>query len=986
MIKKVLLFVLLMLAGLGVMHFLIGWENFATIRDDEDGGSKIRQETGRTTDFVVGSTSEGDSESSAIRVSARGALTLPRQRALTLPDGSQVLLPTYVLDAKDSRPDPRSDDRMELFDVTVDFYDIDTSDAADPKAIPAGTLVARRAVIQLGRDADGNPSIEEDRDMALEGVVVTAAKESKLAGLVMKVDDVRVRHGDNGITLRTPTDDEPFELTRPGDGTEPDTHVDGLGLRAILPSSDTAFEGARVLEFHVAQNPTFVRGPVTIRAKGRLDYVEDMEVGVGRLELHDEVHADGLVSDDASRPVIATADHLVGTLARRGGPEVARKDRRASWIALRMVGTPAALTGEGARLECGQIDAAPALDGKPAIFTASGEPCLEQPSDDGGPGLRFDAPRIHLVRVRDYLTALHRPFGFTPDMFGRSADELVLFESGSKILDRATDTTVEASRGLRVLRGEGEGAPTLSVGFGDVRIEREGLVATGGQGFQMTSDEAGGGPLQKLRLGPRVTDPLHAFTIREESPGRTPLVVRGRGRCEVVQWREGAGPEGATTEVVIESPLRDLVAELEEGKLRNVAALRALLGADDAIRSFVAEGDPCIVERATNEGLLVGRGSTLRSLEGGERWRLTGTPATVTRGGEDSRLMGAEVDVFEYGQGKQAVVVRRGDKDPATVRIVGKAEDDAAAAPSSGTGPTQPIDVSADQFRLVPFLLPDFVVRAHFGGASLDAPWVQLATHSLRSEVVFADDAVEIREDAPDGTGLHAFGDRFVTRVDGGAGVLFGDPARVDHGAADGRRVRAYADTIRVARGGAGLEVSERGGEQLHLIQTPGRDPRIVFEAAAADAADGDSGLANAPAAAGSSVRRLEVICAGDVDALGGTIDFASPVLVQQLDAADDPVTDGLNLAAARMQLRAAPDGTIRELDAGGSVDLRVRGVHVLGDSLTLNLARSRVSVWRERGFAEVRLPNGKLVRGRRLEVDYIRMLVTGWNIRIVEP
>ena len=137
MIRKVLLFVVLLGAGFAVMHFVIGAENFAKIGDDEDSDPIKTVENDGTGGFVVGEMDRTNADT-AITVKTSGALRIPHSREIELPDGTRRTLDDYVLDAKDSRPHPVLDDRMQLFEVDVEFFEIDDSVPGRPKATLAG--------------------------------------------------------------------------------------------------------------------------------------------------------------------------------------------------------------------------------------------------------------------------------------------------------------------------------------------------------------------------------------------------------------------------------------------------------------------------------------------------------------------------------------------------------------------------------------------------------------------------------------------------------------------------------------------------------------------------------------------------------------------------------------------------------------------------------------------------------------------------------
>ncbi len=938
MIKKLIFFVFLMAGGFGVMHFVIGWENFATISDGESDNSPIKDTERSGGGFVV---QEMDgNQADAVRVYSEGPMRIPRTRPFRLPNGRIRHVTTYVLNTEDSRPHPSADDQMELTGVVVNFYDIDGSDPSSPRAVRAGKLEAATAILQVGRDEKGRPSVREDRDMDLEQVVVTSAEGSKLGDVRMTVPRVLVRHTDQGLSLRTPTPDIEFHVTLGGDDP---MDLTGQGLRAVLPSDDMPDDAPRTLEFHVTSNPVFKRGASTLRARGSLDYVEDMAIGIGHVDLREDVRADGLLSDDPDQPVTAYGDTILGSISRNESRVRGKTKRTTSWLTLRLDGQPARLEGNGAELRCARLEGWPSIAGEPAVFTASGEPYLLQ-SD---PEAEFRAERIHVVSVPKWIGALHRPYGFSTTGFGRIAHEYLIFEGAAEVADSRSETTIRASRGIRVLRGSGDDAATVSVGQGDVTIERSGLDATGNRGFFLTGQGKDGD--QSLRLGPRELDPEHAFEIVRK--GDKPFTVRGHGTCNVSQL------EGGRNRVELGSAADDIHAEFEDADLTDVGKLVATISEAQEIEAIEAFGAACRIERETQDGKIIGIAESIHS-DDGRSFRLRGHPARIERPGDDSVVTGDEIRVIHYGGDKYAVVVDRGPSRPAHVTIVPPPESDSESDPKNRTDelPREPVDLDADRVRFVPYTLPESVLRMHTGGRL--RTWDVAFAASLRADRVLADGAIEVsqRGERP----FEAWGERFVTRLDGTSGILLGDPARVEHDTDDGRHVTAIADGIRVGQG-SGKD------QNLLLLQTDHRDPVIIVR--------GTEGSAG--------VRNLRVSCDGQIRAVGGEIEFQGPVVVRELDENGKRLKGGLHVTSASMRLETDDRGELRKLIAVGDARLKVRGVRARGDELEVDMRESRATISRHKYLAIVYLPGGRLVRGRRLEVNYVDMLVTGWNTYI---
>lgn len=923
------MFAVLLGGGFLAMHFAIGWENFATMgADDDDDPFKTTESTGDT-GFVVDQVDDANDES-AISVMTSGALRIPHTREIALPNGTRRLLNDYVLDAKDSRQHPTLDDRMQLFDVRVEFFDIDDSDPAEPTATLAGTLDAKEAVLQVGRDEKGRPSVREDRDMDLIDVVVRGAGGSEFDELVMRMPRVLVRHTERGLALRTPDDDTSFDIALGGD--DPMT-LTGHGLRAVLPSDE--LEGDRILELHVAKNPELIRGDSRLAATGSLDFEEDLATGIGRVHLRENVEASGLLSNDASNPITAYGDTLRATLVRRDD-ERGTGSGNGAWLDFVALGRPVELHSDRAVLHCERVDAWPGVDGEPVYFTASVNPRLVQGSE-----AEFHANRIHVVRIDELLRSLHAPFGF-PGGAGRIADQLLIFEGETTIDQRVEHTHIVASRGIRALRSADQTGPAMSVGFGDVTVTREDLVAKGNDGFVMT--QAGDGS-QRLNLGPVEPDPDHRFEIHRTSEPKVDL--EGSGRCIVTRTAD------ERTVVELLSPDRDIVATTDGAVVSGIGTSE-ITSHPDGESKLWAVGTPVRIERETEDGTIVGTGAGLTTSPDGTRISLAGG-ATIQRPGDDSVVRGDRVDVYPLG-GDANVVQVLGETNHlhssarrvrAHATIVSPEQPDAA-----------PVDVSADSIVFLPYLIPPLVARTHAGG-TLDS-WRSVVAASMRAPHVVARGDVEIEQagDKP----VHAFGDQFVSRVEGDAGCMFGSPARVESQNADGVRINAEANLLRLGQ--------DAMSQSVTLI--PVDEQRPVIELI---------GVTQ-----GGQIRNLRITCDGNVDGGEREMVFTAPVTVVEIDKAGEVLEGGIQLTANSMTATTDAHGNVSDLIATGDATLTTRGITARGDDLTVDVIHSRATIKRSRGLAEVTLPSGKIWRGRQLEVDYIEFLVTAWNAQIESP
>lgn len=438
MMRRLVVAILLIAAGLGVLHFAIGFENFAKV----DGGPqdepirRTHDERGLDGGVRVGG---DDDETAAISVSGSGEFRDVEREEHVLPDGSRLRLRVYELVAEDS--ETVADDLVRLDRVTVRFFRIET-EPAPPHEVLEGSLTARQAFLQFEKDEEGEPSIREDRDMDLRDVVLESTAESRIPGLRLVVERLLVRQTEQGIDFRTPTEDVPLELTLAARDGEV-TSLRGRGVRGVLPPRSDA-PGA-VLEIHVSSSPVFVHGGSSIRARGPLDYVEDVGSGLGELALRDDVVLEGLPGDDGeAADGHARGERLAGRLLRprpdaRSDPDRPRSSRVA-WSDLVLAGDGARrveLVQGTMRLSCDRLAVHPAIDGEPAVFIAEGAPSLTDPTLPPATAPRFRAAdRIHVVDVARYVGGLHRAFGDPAPWLGRLAGRLVIFE-GRASDDRA---------------------------------------------------------------------------------------------------------------------------------------------------------------------------------------------------------------------------------------------------------------------------------------------------------------------------------------------------------------------------------------------------------------------------------------------------------------------------------------------------------------------------------------------------------------------
>ena len=140
--KRLLLFVVLLAAGLTALKFAIGEED-AVRQTSADPEEKTEQQREPATPPGV----RVNSGKINTTVSQSGKLVFPKRREVDLGDGTVRKETVFVLRAEDSRP--IGDGLQQLTDVRLELFD-DNEHAA--------TVIASRAFLELGRDANGEAS------------------------------------------------------------------------------------------------------------------------------------------------------------------------------------------------------------------------------------------------------------------------------------------------------------------------------------------------------------------------------------------------------------------------------------------------------------------------------------------------------------------------------------------------------------------------------------------------------------------------------------------------------------------------------------------------------------------------------------------------------------------------------------------------------------------------------------------------------------
>ena len=934
MIKRILLALILVAAALGLMHLVIGFENFAS--GGSSGSTEPVRQTGSRVPGVVVGTTDGDA-GSAVAVSVSGRFEVEPKVERTLADGSRKRLRRYRFVAEDSGM--VSADLVHLDRVTVLLFRI-ADDLSPPVEEHVATITAREALVQLGRDSEGKPSIREDRDMDLAEVVLVSAPGSKLRDLRLEIGRALVRQDSDGLRLRTPNDRQSFTLTS-GEGLE--TKMTGRGLDGFFPRVDGDPSGT--IRFDIAHDPDVTRGGLHLRADGKLEYREDVATGVGVMDMRDGVVVDGVGAQLGETSASATGDVLHAILQRSRPSGGASGTERADWRALTLRGSQAKLTANGIELSCDELITRPAIDGQPAWFTARGAPVLTDPIHKR----TFTAERrIHLVDLTRLLAPLHRVVGFPAPRLGMLAQRLVLFEGIATVDDRSQGVVLSASDGMRVLQSDA--GLHLVRGAGKVRVDTPRFGLESDRGFLLTRN----GDTERVRLGPSTPDATHRFDVTAKGDPERTATLGGHGACELFRNAD------ESVRIAIRSPGSDVTMTSGTDEVRNIETLDALLGALGVIQSLVATGAVCEIEsmvplRSGTPERLKATGQRIESFDG-RGIAVIGTPAEVIWSGGGS-LVGGRIDIRPYANSMPAVVVRG---TPAQVVGLPLSMRTGASTEGSATVNTESIDLESSRITFLPSLLPSMVLRAHGIGARSYA-------HVARPHVI-ADGAVTLRrlDHAQAQVGI-ARGDRLLLRPDADAALLFGTPAELSRKETSGRVIVARGDRLR--------GTLHTGTARIVLEPGPSSAPEIDFLGPSADSSFGDLRV----------ISSVPIVLAGD----HLLVDGAVRVLGLDEDHEIDP--DGMDVTAMRLDAELDPaTGGVRVMNAINAT-MDWRGMKAFAERVTVDVTRGMVEIEsRNEEGAWVEL-GGWRHHARLIQIDYETREMRAWNggarpVRIGDP
>ncbi|HEB52924.1 MAG TPA: hypothetical protein ENI87_06690 [bacterium] len=950
--RRLLVFFVLLAAGLLALKVAIGDEQAVRANGnakESPAPQNPRQPGVRMNQGDLGAT-----------VSQRGSLRIPNRREVPQPDGSVKKQLVYELLAKDSQP--IGEGLQQLTDVSLDLYD---------DGVHTATVTARQAFLELGTDANGDPVVTEQKAIDLRDTVFAGEPNGKMAGVRLTLGDARINIGDNELQLTT-LPEQPVKLTIVGERT---VELTGRGANARMPRNQHG--GLRRADIEILRDPLLVTDDVTVRAAGRMHYVEDTVTGAAQITLEDDVQLDlartaftlpGVAARTSGARSRVHGDQFTGWLRRTGdgrGNHDARRRSTMQWQRLQLLGAPARIEMPGVQVETPRLTVRPGPLGDPFAVTAhGGESRIEQTElrPDSGqkePAIGVSPRRIHLLRPGDSVGALHRRMGF-PLWTLRALDQqqIVVFEGASRI--ESGTRTFRASDGIVVVR-RATGDTGVLVGIGAVELRDRGLrqkdgrsapelVATGNDGLLLTV----GDDFERLRLGPprderSVRWREHTYSVRHGTAH-----VLGRGTCTVTN-----DPSGTT--LALRAPFDEIEAGFGEPQtsLRNVRQLHAKL-VDDTLTELDVGGLPVRVTLMQGgENLLaqaprllqVGpRSLRLLPMEREEApWselspqnrtprllRSWTTPAENT-----IEVVGPRIDVHHVG-GRNALVDAHavGEDLP---RIYAK-------MPPRPDREATTITCAARRLRVLPFVLTPEIQRLHFARG----PLAFATLHALAKPWLLVDDVDDFQLDDAEQGHIEGFGHRLLISQGGRAALFVGDPREQNPAVVrrthDGRTIALQGARVRVLHDGSG-RLSALGAFAGHSTFLA---PTMTLHE------PGAHGL----------LSHMRAVCRGNIDVEPEAVRFGGPVEAVGIlpDGSADP--DGLYIDADSLSMtRRASTGMLTRVE-GTDVLVNWTRLDARARNVVLDLLDKRCVASDPNG-AVVTMPDGRVWRSSHIAVNY---------------
>ncbi|MEC8652329.1 MAG: hypothetical protein VXY92_07180 [Planctomycetota bacterium] len=946
--KRLLLFASLLACGLFALKFAIGDE--VAVRTEGD--QATRSERDPKQDQAPGV--RVDNGKLHTTISQSGKLVFPRKREVDLGGGRVRKETLFILRAEDSQP--VGDGLQQLTDVRLELFDDDQH---------AGTVTATRAFLELGRDANGQPRIDERKAIDLRDTVITGEPGGRLTGLRLDLGDAKVNVGDDEIQLTTAAD-QPVSMRFEGDRA---ATLIGRGARTRLPrSKHSSLQQASVT---ILSAPRLETADVKVQAAGRMHYVEDMVTGAARITLEDEVMLDlergglAMTGTTSRGRSSARGDQFTGWISRQraaGSRSSAEGDRQPSmsWQRIVLAGAPASIEVPGVQVETPRITGRPGPLGDPNVVTAHGGASRIEQQEAGSDRLVGVSPRqIHMIRPGDSAGAMHRAVGF-PQWTTRALQQqqLVVFMDRSRIEQGAR--AVVASEGMMIARRL-DAETSVVQGFGRIEVSEDGAVrpalrATGSDGVLLTVT----GQEERVQLGP--SDEVggaawrrHRYEVRYGQ-----ATLQGTGSCSVAR-------ASGVTHLALRAPHDQIAASFgaEETELRRVRRLRAKLVGERVadldvyglpVQAAFTRAAERLRAQAPRIRQLGARSIQLLEVDVDESpWNELGasdrTPQltrTWATSGEDDAdyqidVRGARVDVHHSG-GRTVIVDTHADEDQAAHIY--------AVLPQPDSAEPSTVACAASRLRVLPFVVTPEATALHFGGGgALPA----IATHALGKPWLLVDDVRRFEMDDQQQGHVEGSGHKLLISQGGAAALFLGDPdaqtPAVVRRNQDGRDVVVRGARVRLRRA-ADLQLSAFGTFEDRSTLLP---PTMTLHEA------GGSGL----------LAHMEAVCRGDIHIDPDAVRFTGPVEAVSLmpDGAIDP--QGMNIDARQLEMKRQPaTGRVASVE-GEDVSVDWPRLGAKAGRVQLDLLRE-TCVASDSKAAVITMPDGRELRSTRISVNYL--------------
>lgn len=986
--KRIIAFVVLLALGLLALKYAIGDE--VAVRANGNGTHDPEKPTRKTPN-------PGDNpgvkmtQNVGASITQRGKITLHDWRPVDLGGGNVKKEQVYVLKAEDSRP--IGEGLQHLLRVTADLFD---------KGKPAATITATDAFVELGRNANGDPSINASKKIDVRGMVIKAHPDSDMAGLTLDLGDGTITVGDNEIQVTTELDQQ-VTVTFEGDRN---VTLTGRGAKARLPrSKDSGLQKAQIT---IERDPVLTTEDLRLSSSGRLHYVEDTVAGTAQISLDDNVElalqhsaldlpglrADHPDPDVATRSTIR-GDQFIGWLLRNrkqdnelpqpvsAHPASASSAKKSPtegamiWQRLLLVGAPATIDVPGVHIATPRIMVRPGALGDPYMVSLhGGESRIEQTelsrSKNQEDLISSMSPRrIHAVRPGNSAGALHRSMGF-PQWTLRSIEQqhLIIYEGASVFTSGSR--TIKASEGL-VIIGRDAGKNGIVQGFGEIEVIQKGkpkkpgekpqpdLYAKGSDGMLLTRT----GDKTHLRLGPAINEQSRRWREHRYTVTYGDARVKGLGACEVAQAND-------RTTLELRAPFDQIEADFDTDgtSLRKVRQLLATIEGE-TVTDLDVGGLPVHATFAQDGETLLTQAPRLRRIgphslrllpmnlnesPWSEMNEIDRTPRLVrtwkeSKDGETPReqtveVVGPRIDIHHAG-GRSAIVDahREGDDLPKIY----------ARLHQRGAKEATTVSCSAERLRVLPFVLTPEARRMHMGGLTGLLPNVLL--HSLSQPWLIVDRVKKFELDDEKQGHITGLGDRLFISQGSNAVLFVGDPDEqtpaIVKRSHQGRTVHMEGARVRV-----------RNEDVVRLSALGTFEDRSTFLSPT---------MTLHEAGARSLLSHMRAVCRGNIHVDPDAVRFDGSVEAHGLtpDGKNDP--DGIHIDAIELLMNRHTSGKqlgkIKDIE-GKDVVIDWTRLDARAAEMYLNLVSGDCIATDPKG-AQVDLPSGEELRYTRIAVNY---------------